>query len=226
MKTTIHTTMKTIMKLAAVMLILCINSGVYAQTSEPKTFYVRPGGGDWNNLSTWSYSDESPSDVDALPTERDVVYIKSNVTIQGSTVAKAAVVHLETQSSITITNDAAIPQFGAFEGGGQLTLHGDNYPQVADGGDTYTGNVTFTGNNINLERNIQNYKNLKINIGIGSVNAKNANLTFGELRVPYGTFTAENNIAVLGEFVINENAKFVGNNGVTISTYGNITNSG
>ncbi len=221
MKTTTYITMKPIKILAAiVMLFMC--AAAQAQQPQGKVFYSNPTtGGEWNSLTTWSFNAEGDLPADALPTLADEVYIKGPVTITNEGEAKAKKIHID--ASLIINNDATLPVFKEMVGSGSMTLQGDKYPEVDDGKDFYTGNVSLVGD-FTMTRSKDNYANLAFNLQSGNVTFSNAALHLGTLRITSGSITATKNFIV--EHVLVNNASFTSNADVVVTSKGNITNNG
>ena len=225
MKTTKYTTMKTVFKTLALVLMTAACLSAQAQ-DEAKVFYSW-NSGPWNQLETWSYNANDYQPVASLPTSNDDVFIIEPVTITESTDpsedAKAKKLHLN--ATLTIESGATVPVFGELVGHGNLTLNGDNYPEVPTGKDYYSGMVSLSGN-VNMERNVDNYSKLSFNVLSGTVTFNNPLLRFGTVRVSAGAVTAAADITVLEDLIVNSGSSFTGNQDVTISTHGNIVASG
>ena len=216
MKTTKYTTMKTIMKLLAVMMITGICSGVYAQQ-----VYYSWNSGDWNSVGadgTWSLNATEFQAASVPPTADDEVYISGSVTISTAN-AVAKKVHLN--SSLTISG--GVPQFEELVGNGNIYLTGDNYPQVSEGNDYFTGMVALTGS-FAMNRYVENYKNLSFNILSGVVEFKNSNLQIGTLRITGGGATISKALEVMDDIAVAEGCTF--SSSATLKLNGNLWSSG
>lgn len=215
MKTTKYTTMKTIMKIIAVMMITGICSGVYAQQ-----VYYSWNSGDWNATGangTWSLNSSEMVPATVPPTADDEVYISESVTIS-TTNAVAKKVHLN--SNLTISG--GVPQFEELVGNGNMFLTGDNYPQVS-GNDYFTGMVALTGP-FAMNRYVENYKNLSFNILSGVVEFKNSDLQIGTLRITGGGATISKALEVMDDIAVAEGCTF--SSSATLKLNGNLWSSG
>ncbi|MDD6002002.1 MAG: hypothetical protein PUC50_07420, partial [Bacteroidales bacterium] len=221
MKTTIHTTMKTIMKLAAVMLILCISSGVYAQ----KVYYSWKTG-NWNETSIWSSNSETYQAVDQIPSAADEVYIVEPVNIvEAGAVAKI----LHVNATLTVVS-GGYPTVESLKGYGNIVLKGDFYPEVTSD-DNFTGMAVFDGTTpFTITRNIAHYADISLNLQKGKV-------TFnippspdpqpvGTLRVTAGEAVIENHIEIEKDLVINQGCTLTVNADKKLITLGNTVNTG
>ena len=218
MKTTKYTTMKTIMKILAVMMITGICSGVYAQQ-----VYYSWNSGDWNSVGddgTWSLNATEFQAASVPPTADDEVYISISGSVTISTAnAVAKKVHLN--SNLTISG--GVPQFEELVGNGNMFLTGDNYPQVSEGNDYFTGMVALTGP-FAMNRYVENYKNLSFNILSGVVEFKNSNLQIGTLRITGGGATISKALEVMDDIAVTEGCTF--SSSATLKLNGNLWSSG
>ena len=219
-KSNINSTMKTIMKLAVVLLLLGISSGVYADDGK---VYYSWNQGNWHDMDTWSYNDEEFQAVNELPSDKDEVFIIETVTItaesfQNGNKVEAKSVHLNGP----LTIGGGVPKFGELIGSSTITLTGDYYPDVT-GQDNFTGQLALEGT-FEMTRVKNIYNNLIFNIQNGTVTFNNANMKIGTLRVTNGGAVISSNIEILEDLFVNSGRSITST--ATITSYGNVENSG